>query len=63
MVQVGLDFLMPHVLGVTFAVKEYELTDPEYVGFLSFGAVVLLTTGDSDLFEQTWFLGFSRVTP
>ena len=55
MVQVGLYFLVPHILGVTFAVKEYELTDPEDVGFLGFGAVVFLTTGDSDLFEQAWF--------
>jgi hypothetical protein len=63
MVQVGLDFLVPHILGVTFIVKENELADPEDVGLLCFGAVVFLTTGDSDLFEQAWLLGFSRVTP
>jgi hypothetical protein len=48
-IQVGLYFLVPHVLRVTFVVKEYELADPEDVGFLSFRAVVLLATGNSDL--------------
>ena len=43
--------------------KKYELTNLVDIRFLSFRAEVLLSTGGMDLFNQAWFLWFSRVTP
>ena len=49
MVQVGFDFALPHILGMSLAVKKDVLADPEDIRLLGFRAEMLLATGNPDL--------------
>jgi len=50
--QVGSDLICPHVLGMTFAVKQDEVADVVNVGLLGLEAEVLKANGLPDLIQQ-----------
>ena len=51
MIQIALDFLLPHLVRMTFIVKEDKLANPKDIRFFSLWAVVFLAAGDSDLIK------------
>jgi hypothetical protein len=48
-VQVGFNLLLPHIFWMAFFIKKNELTNPEDIGFFSFGTELFLPANDSNL--------------
>jgi hypothetical protein len=62
MVQKGFNFCWPHLLGMAFAMEQYELPDPVAIGCLRAAAEMAPPANDGELVEKARAAG-GVVTP